>query len=254
MDWIDTHAHIYDERYGEDIRAVIARFGSSGGRFILMPNIDTTTYPLMMRTHRQNKDITKAMLGLHPAYVSEDYEVQLADLEMYLMQEDFVAVGETGLDNILSTDFKKQQEKAFRRQIEWARLQQLPIVIHARNSLEACIDIVSEYSDIRGVFHCFTGTAQQARRIIDLGFYLGIGGVITYKSGQNILMDLADIPLAYMIMETDAPYMSPVPYRGKTNEPAYLIHSAEKLAAVKRISLEEVALQTTQNACRLFNI
>lgn len=254
MDWIDTHAHIYDESYGEDIAAVVARFRSSGGRFILMPNIDVATYPLLMQIYRGYKDMTKAMLGLHPAYVSEDYEAQLADLEMYLMQEDFVAIGEIGLDNILSTGFKKQQEKAFRRQIQWAQRRGLPIVIHARNSLDACIDIVSEYPDIRGVFHCFTGTAEQARRIIDLGFYLGIGGVITYKSAQNILKDLADIPLAYMIMETDAPYMSPVPYRGKTNEPAYLIHSAEKLAAVKGVSLEAVALQTTQNACRLFNL
>ena len=195
------------------------------------------------------------MMGLHPCSVKDDYQKELDLVEDYLGQRKFVAIGEIGLDFYWDVSFKSQQYDAFQRQIGWALDHNIPIVIHSRNAVEECINVVRENQkgNLRGVFHCFSGTIAQAREIIELGFYLGIGGVFTYKnSGLDKVM--SEIGLDNVVLETDAPYLTPVPMRGKRNESAYISIIAKKLAEVKNIPLDEIASITTQNAEKLFGL
>lgn len=194
-------------------------------------------------------------MGLHPCSVLENYDVELSNAEQFFLKREFVAVGETGLDFYWDLTFKQQQYDAFQRQIDWALNYDIPIVIHSRNSIDECIDMVQKNQDgkLKGVFHCFSGTLQQAQRIIDLGFYLGIGGVVTFKNA-GLDKVLGDLDLNNVILETDAPYLAPVPYRGKRNEPSYLSYVVEKLSLIKGKPGEEIAEITTANAQKLFRI
>jgi TatD DNase family protein len=196
-----------------------------------------------------------AMMGLHPCSVEADYKLFLTEIEKQLFARKFVAVGEIGLDYYWSKEFVEQQKDAFRMQCRWAIELDLPIIIHARESLDDLIQIVKEEKKderLRGIFHCFGGSIEQAQKIIQLGFWMGIGGVLTYKkSGLDEIVK--DIPLEWLVLETDAPYLTPVPHRGKRNESAYLRFVAEKLAEVKGISLEELATITTENTLRIFS-
>ena len=222
---------------------------------ILMPAIDSSTHTVMLELEEERPLTCISMIGLHPCSVKENYLFELKIVRDYLEKRSFKAVGEIGLDFYWDKTFTEQQYDAFNKQIEWALHFDLPIVIHSRNSTDECIEVVSKHQKgkLRGVFHCFSGDIVQAKRVIDLGFYLGIGGVVTFKnSGLDKVME--EISLEHVVLETDAPYLAPVPFRGKRNEPAYLKYVAEKLAGIKNVEIDEVAKITTDNAEKLFGL
>lgn len=222
---------------------------------ILMPAIDSSTHTVMLELEEERPLTCISMIGLHPCSVKENYLFELKIVRDYLEKRSFKAVGEIGLDFYWDKTFTEQQYDAFNQQIEWALHFDLPIVIHSRNSTNECIEVVSKHQKgkLRGVFHCFSGDIVQAKRVIDLGFYLGIGGVVTFKnSGLDKVME--EISLEHVVLETDAPYLAPVPFRGKRNEPAYLKYVAEKLAGIKNVEIDEVAKITTDNAEKLFGL
>lgn len=251
---IDTHAHIYATAFQSDREAMLERARQEGVGAILMPAIDSETHAAMLQLEQQNPDCL-SMMGVHPCSITGDFEKELATAKQYLDQQQFIAVGEIGLDFYWDLTFKEQQYQAFQAQISWALDRDLPIVIHSRNATDECIEVVrkNQQGRLRGVFHCFSGTAEQARQVTDLGFYLGIGGVLTFKNGG---MDQAirDIDLKHIILETDAPYLSPVPFRGKRNEPAYIRHVAQKLADLKECGVAVIEEITTANAIELFRL
>jgi TatD DNase family protein len=252
---IDTHAHIYANEFDTDIAAVIKRSTDAGVAKIIMPAIDTTCHEKMLQVEKEFSDACVSMMGLHPCYVKENYKEELAVAEKYLAKRKFLAVGEIGLDFYWDITFKEQQYIAFNQQIEWALQYNIPIAIHSRNATDECIAVVKEHQKgkLKGVFHCFSGNAQQAQQLVDLGFYLGIGGVLTFKnSGLDKALEAID--LSHIVLETDAPYLAPVPYRGKRNEMCYLTYIAQKLADIKETSVEEVAIATTANAEKLFGV
>jgi TatD DNase family protein len=252
---IDTHAHLYAKEFDFDRDAMIARAISQGIEKFYLPNVDLESIPRMLELEAKYPDRCFAMMGLHPCSVEADYKLVLTEIEKQLFARKFVAVGEIGLDYYWSKEFVEQQKDAFRMQCRWAIELDLPIIIHARESLDDLIQIVKEEKKderLRGIFHCFGGSIEQAQKIIQLGFWMGIGGVLTYKkSGLDEIVK--DIPLEWLVLETDAPYLTPVPHRGKRNESAYLRFVAEKLAEVKGISLEELATITTENTLRIFS-
>lgn len=251
---IDTHAHLYLDQFSKDIGEVLERAESAGVSKILLPNIDQATEGEMLALASDYPGQCYPMMGLHPCSVKEDYKHVLDHVENALFGEGkWVGVGETGIDLYWDSTFREEQEISFRRHIEWARDLGLPIVIHSRESLDLNIGIIEEMQDGRltGVFHCFNGTADQAARIRDAGMMMGLGGVITFKnSGMHKVLSRLD--LSSVVLETDAPYLSPVPFRGKRNESSYVKHTAEFLAASLDMELAEIAGITTGNALRLF--
>ena len=251
----DTHSHVYADRFSADTPAMLAAAKAAGVRKILMPAIDSETHTGMLALEEAHPDYCLSMMGLHPCSVTADYQQELTIVEEWFVRRRFIAVGETGLDFYWDLTYSEQQYIAFRRQIELALEHDIPVVIHSRNSTDECIAVIKEYQkgELKGVFHCFSGNAAQAQQIVDLGFYLGIGGVATFKNG-GLDQALARISLDHMVLETDAPYLAPVPYRGKRNEPAYIRYVADKLAEWKEIATEEVARITTKNAEKLFGL
>lgn len=255
MTWIDTHAHLYSPEFDADRSEMVTRAIRQGVNRLLMPNIDEDSIPGMLSLEAEFPEECLPMMGLHPCYVKENVEVQLAIVQDWLSKRKFRAVGEIGLDFYWDKTLVDQQYIAFRRQIQLAMEYQIPVAIHSREATRACIDVVKELHNgsLSGVFHCFSGTKEEAQEIIDMGFYLGIGGVVTFKkAGLDVLM--ADIDLQHVVLETDAPYLAPVPYRGKRNESAYIPLIAQKLADVKNLKIEEVAAITTGNARKLFKM
>lgn len=253
--YIDTHAHIYSSDFKCETAAMLQRAKNVTVNYVLMPAIDSTTHKMMLELEKASAINCLSMMGLHPCSVNETLEKELAIAENYLKQRKFVAIGETGLDFYWDLTHKNAQYKSFEKQIEWALRYDLPIVIHSRQSTDECIAVIKKYTPkgLRGVFHCFGGTVEQAKAIITEGFYLGIGGVLTFKkSGLDTV--LQQLPLNNVVLETDAPYLAPVPYRGKRNEPAYIPLIAQKLADIKEISVDEIAKITTHNAQNLFRI
>ena len=253
MNIIDTHTHLYLEEFKNDITDVIKRAKEIGVQKFYLPNIDSTSINDMLLLEKQFPDACIPMMGLHPCSVNEQYKSELKLVEDWLAKRSFAAVGEIGLDYYWDQTFIKEQKEAYSLQIEWALQYNLPIVIHSRNSLQDCIDIVKKHQNgkLKGIFHCFGGTIDEAKQIIDLGFLMGIGGVVTYKNA-GLAELLKHISILYLVLETDAPYLTPVPFRGKKNEPAYLIHVIEKIAEAKGISVDEVITATTANAQKLF--
>ena len=253
MQITDTHSHIYLSDFAEDRAEMLKRAGKEGVEKVLMPAIDSTTHNEMIRIENLNPGQCFAMMGLHPCSVKKNFRDELNIVKKYLSEKKFIAVGEIGLDFYWDKTFATEQYEAFRLQINWALEQDLPIVIHSRNSIDQCIEVVRELQNgkLKGVFHCFSGTVEQANEITRLGFYLGIGGVVTYKnSGLDKVMEQIDMDP--VVLETDAPYLSPVPFRGKRNEVSYIKQVAQKLADIKKITVEEVAAITTANAQALF--
>lgn len=252
MKWIDTHCHLYSEEFNNDIDQLITRAKSVGVERFYLPAIDSSTLSAMLELETKYKECI-AMIGLHPCYVTATYEQELAIVKEWLEKRRFVAIGEIGLDYYWSTEFAAQQAIAFNRQMQWALDYNVPIVIHTRNAMQPTIDAVKPFAEkgLRGIFHCFSGNANEAEQIINMGFYLGIGGILTYKK-SDLPEAIQNIPLEKMVLETDAPYLPPVPYRGKRNESSYIPIVAEKLAAIKNVSLEEVAAITTANAEKIF--
>lgn len=252
---IDTHSHIYSERFSADTPAMMAAAKSAGVGLILMPAIDSETHGKMLQMELDYPGQCLSMMGLHPCSVTESYQKEMDIVEEWFTKRKFTGVGETGLDFYWDLTYREQQHVVFRRQTELALEHDIPLVIHSRNSTDECIAVVREYQKgkLKGVFHCFSGTAEQAKQVTDLGFYLGIGGVLTFKNG-GLDTALAAISLDSIVLETDAPYLAPVPYRGKRNEPAYIRFVADKLAELKNITTEEIAVATTRNAQKLFGL
>lgn len=249
---VDTHTHLYDERLMAD-EGSISRAITVGVQRMYMPNCNSETVKNMLLLADMWPHNCLPMMGLHPCYVKEDYRAELDIVAQWMAQRKFAAIGEIGLDYYWDLTWKTQQHEAFREQIDLAVKYNLPIVIHSRESTQDCIDVVKEKhaGTLNGVFHCFSGTLEEARQVADLGFYLGIGGVVTYK--KSTLPDVVkEMPLEHIVLETDAPYLSPVPHRGKRNESSYVPLIAAMIAEVKSISIEEVAAVTTANANKLF--
>jgi TatD DNase family protein len=255
MKFIDTHSHIYLEDFALDLPDAMERADKAGIIKILLPAIDSAAHGDMLKTDMRFPENCLSMIGVHPCSVKENYRRELEIAEEYLVKRKFIAIGETGLDFYWDISFKDQQYDAFQAQIDWALKYDVPVVIHSRNSIDECIDMIkkNQQGKLKGVFHCFSGSIVQAQQIIDLGFYLGIGGVITFKNaGLDKVMK--DVSLEHVILETDAPYLAPIPFRGKRNEPAYINYIANKLAEVKEVSVEEIAGITTLNAKKLFSL
>ncbi len=252
----DTHTHIYAGQFDEDQDEMIARAIEAGVTRMFMPNIDSTSIDAMMQLAEKYPDNCFPMMGLHPCSVNADFEKEIALVEEWHSKYKFCAVGEIGADLYWDKTYAKEQEVAFARQIELAKRLQIPIVIHNRDSFNETYDIVSKLKneDLRGIFHCFSGTIEEAERVIALGgFKLGIGGVLTFKN-SNLREVVKDIDIEHLVLETDSPYLTPMPYRGKRNESAYITYIAEKLAEVKGISIEEVAEITTHNSKEVYGI
>jgi len=250
---VDTHCHLYLDEFKNDINEVIKRAEDEGVHKFYLPAIDSSEIENMMLLETKFPGKCMAMMGLHPCYVKENYQEELELVKTWLAKRKFAAVGEIGLDFYWDKTFVTQQYEAFRLQIELSLQYNLPIVIHTRDAMQECIDVVKEYraSGIKGIFHCFGGTVENANEIIDAGFYLGIGGVLTYKkSGLAEVLDKID--LKHVVLETDSPYLTPVPFRGKRNESSYLKFVIEKLAEIKKVYVEEVAAVTTANDEKIF--
>ncbi len=251
---IDSHAHLYLADFEQDRSVMLGNARLAGVEQILLPAIDSETHAALVAMEEQFSQC-KAMMGVHPCSIKADYQSELSIARDWWNKRDFIAVGEIGLDFYWDKTFVDQQYDAFRLQIEWALEKKVPIVIHSRNACLECVQVVKEYKGrgLIGVFHCFSGSIEEAREIIKLGFYLGIGGVLTYKNA-GLGAVLADVPLEHIMLETDAPYLTPVPNRGKRNESAYLTLVATKLAEVKAVSVEQIAQITTHNARMLFSL
>lgn len=253
MKIIDTHCHLYADEFDSDRETMMARALEAGVNKFYLPAIDSEAIPGMLSLEEKYPGKCFAMMGLHPCYVKENYQQELTIVKDWLDKRKFVAVGEIGLDFYWDKTFTKEQYEAFRIQCELALQYHLPIVIHTRNAMQETINIVKEYAGkgLRGIFHCFGGSLESAKEIIKAGFYLGIGGVLTYKKA-GLGEVLAHVSLEHLVLETDAPYLTPVPFRGKRNEPSYLQYVIEKLAEIKQVSVEEVASVTTANAEKIF--
>ena len=250
---IDTHAHIYLEHFADDVDAVIDRALENGVKKILLPNIDSTTVNQMLDLEERYPGVCYAMMGLHPCSVKDDFEKELLLVADWLDKRSFLAIGEMGTDLYWDKTFWEQQKKAFHMQAELALKHNLPIVIHCRETIDETIGLVKEYEGrgLKGVFHCFTGSADQAKQITDLGFYLGLGGVATFKNG-GLDQVIPHLDTTKIILETDSPYLTPTPYRGKRNEPSYVSFIADKVAEYLQMNKEALVDLTTTNANALF--
>ena len=255
MPLVDTHCHLYSEEFEVDQAAVVQRAIAAGVERFYLPGIDSTSIPAMLELEQKFPGKCFAMMGLHPCYVKENYQQELMIVKDWLAKRKFAAVGEIGLDYYWDKTFAAEQVLAFRSQIEWSIDLGLPIVIHTRSAMQETIDIVKQYvpKGLRGIFHCFSGSYETATEIIEAGFFLGIGGVLTYKNA-GLVQVLSKIDLKHLVLETDAPYLSPVPFRGKRNESSYLKYVVEKLAEINNCSVETVAELTTANAEKIFGL
>jgi TatD DNase family protein len=251
--WIDTHAHIYSEQFDHDRPDMLRRCEERRVKKIFMPNVDHASIDGMLELESRSNGVCIPMMGLHPCSVKKDFERELYVVEDWLSKRKFAAVGEIGTDLYWDKTFWEQQVEAFNVQVKWAKKFGLPVVIHCRESMDETIALVEKLQDgnLTGVFHCFTGSSTQAEKILKLNFFVGIGGVVTFKKG-GLDVVLPDIPMDKIVLETDSPYLAPVPHRGKRNEPSYLELIAEKIAALKNLSIAEVQQQTTKNAIELF--
>lgn len=252
---IDTHSHIYSEDFNDDIDEVLQNAYNNDIRKIVMPNIDSGTIKRLIDLSNSYPHICYPLMGLHPTSVSTDYKQELAAVEYWMDKNKFYGIGEIGIDLYWDTKYVEEQKDAFRYQIKLAKSKDLPIVIHVRDSFKEVFQIVKEEQDgsLKGIFHCFSGDEDAAKKVIDVGFLLGIGGVITFKN-SNLGEVLKKIDLKHMVLESDAPYLAPEPRRGRRNESAFLVYTAQKLAEYKDITLKEVADLTTANARQLFGI
>lgn len=258
MDWIDTHAHLFHTDYEHDRQEVVARCLSNGVNRVVVPNLSSDTLPALQAFARKEKDLCLPCVGLHPCYVAADYEQKLPLLAAALADNSigWVGIGETGLDLFRGhEDTLPMQEASFLRHCEWALSYDLPLVLHAREAVRPLVALLSQSdykSKLKGVFHCFTASREEARAVLDLGFYIGIGGVLTYKSGEALRELTRYLPQDRVLLETDSPYLAPAGAKTRRNEPVFMLHTARLLARCKHLSLEALAECTTENAKRLF--
>ena len=255
MKIIDTHTHLYSDQFKEDIDDVIAKAKENGIKKFIFPAIDSSHYDSMHSLKNRYPHDIFLMSGLHPTDVKENYKDELNFVVNSLKHHNYVAIGEIGIDLYWDKTYLKEQQDAFRFQIKLAIKNDLPIVIHCRESFDEIFEILEEENcdKLRGVFHCFTGNIDQAKKAIGLGFLLGIGGVVTFKNG-GIDKFINQIDLKHIVLETDSPYLAPVPFRGKRNESSYIIYVLEKLSELYELPKEEIASTTTNNAEKMFSL
>jgi TatD DNase family protein len=253
MNFTDTHTHLYSEEFDLDRDFIIQNAIKNGVSKFYVPSIDSTYTQKMYDLEAQYPENIKLMMGLHPCYVKENYKEELAHVEIELSKRPFAAIGEIGIDLFWDKTFLKEQQEAFATQINWAKKLELPINIHCRDAFDEIFEILEQEKskELWGIFHCFTGNESQAWQAIECGMKLGIGGVVTFKNGK-IDQFLHNIPIEHVVLETDSPYLAPVPYRGKRNESAYVKLVAEKLAAIYNKELDEIAEITAKNADSVF--
>ena len=255
MNLVDTHAHLFLEEFNKDLDETVQRARDAGINKVFLPNVDRSTFSRMMEISEKFSGFCFPMIGLHPTSVKENYLDELGYLTTFIGNNTFYAVGETGIDLYWDKTFIREQQDAFIRQIRLAKELSLPLVIHSRDSYDEIFEIMDEHhgDGLSGIFHSFTGNLEQAGKIQEYGFLLGIGGIVTFKN-SGLDRVVADIPMESIVIETDSPYLSPVPRRGKRNEPSHLVYTAEKIAEIYHVKLEDVARITTENASRLFRL
>jgi TatD DNase family protein len=251
----DTHTHLYSSQFKEDQKEMIQRAKDAGVSRFFIPAIDASYTESMLKLEENFPSDVYLMMGLHPTSVKENYLEELAHVKKWIEQRSFYAIGEIGIDLYWDKTFLKQQQEAFRTQIKWAKEKKLPIVIHCRDAFDAIFEILEEEKEdaLRGIFHCFTGTKEQALQAISYNMKLGIGGVVTFKNGK-IDAFLNEIDIKNIVLETDAPYLAPAPYRGKRNESSYITNVVDKLVAIYGLSFKEISEITTQNSKDVFGI
>lgn len=253
MVFIDSHTHLYTEEFNNDRKEIILSAIGQGLSQFYLPAIDSSTTQAMLDTKNMFPDRIFLMAGLHPCSVKENFKEELKHVESFMEQHNFKGIGETGLDFYWDTTYVKEQKESLHRHIEWAIHFKKPLILHTRNSTRETINIVKPYisQGLTGIFHCFSGTAEDAAEVVDMGFFLGIGGVITFKN-SGLDKVISKIDLSHIVLETDSPYLAPVPYRGKRNQSGYIPLIAQKLAEVREVELEEVARITTSNALNIY--
>lgn len=263
---IDTHSHIYAEEFDDDRNEAIARAEAAGVGMILLPAIDNESYDRQETLALSRPDLFRQMMGLHPTSIDADYKaaLELAHKKLVANPSKYIAIGEVGLDFYWDTTFRQQQTEALNQQIQWAEELHKPLVLHLRSGKDgstetdayaAMFSILEHFDGTvnKGILHCFSGTLADARRAVEMGFLLGIGGTLTYK--KSTLPDIvSEIPIENIVLETDDPYLAPIPHRGHRNEPSFITHVADKMAEIKGLSADEVAAITTANARRLFDL
>jgi TatD DNase family protein len=253
--FIDTHSHQYSEELQPDLKMAMARCEANAVKYCLLPNIDKESIAPMLALEAQYPEVCKSMMGLHPCYVKADFESQLALVESWLEKRDFIAIGEIGLDLYWDKTYFEQQKAAFITQLNWAVARKKPVSIHCRNAHDELITLLRTQSELPvGIYHCFSGNIEQAQEALAFGkFKLGIGGVVTFKNaGLDKVVEAID--LKDLVLETDAPYLAPLPFRGKRNESSYVQLVAQKVAEIKQMDIGEVAAITSQNAQAIFNL
>jgi TatD DNase family protein len=251
----DTHTHLYSEQFNDDRKAMMQRAKEAGVSRFFIPAIDSSYTESMFSLEKENPDAVFLMMGLHPTSVQENYLEELSHVKNWIDKRNFYAIGEIGIDLYWDKSFLTQQQEAFKTQIKWAKEKKLPIVIHCRDAFDEIFEILEteKSEDLRGIFHCFTGTLEQAKKAISYNMKLGVGGIATFKNGK-IDAFLNEIDLKHIVLETDSPYLAPVPFRGKRNESSYIINVLEKLVDIYGISFNEIAEITTQNSKDVFGI
>jgi TatD DNase family protein len=250
---VDTHTHVYDHQFSLDRNEAMQRALDAGVGMMLLPNVDASTIAPMLELHGQYPDCTRVMMGLQPEEVKEDYKEVLSMMEKELERGIYIGVGEVGLDFYWDVTFERQQLDALEIQLDWSKQLGLPLSIHCRNAFDKMVKILDKKQDggLRGIMHCYTGTEEEAKVYLELGFYLGLGGVTTYKN-CGVKDYLPNLPLDRIVLETDAPYLAPVPCRGKRNEPSFLVYTAKCIAEILQMPLEDFAAATTSNVKDLF--
>ena len=255
MKFIETHAHIYSKKFSEDVEEVVQRANDSGIAKIFMPNIDLDSIDGMLALEQKFPNVCYSMLGLHPCDVDKDFEKTLSEMEKWWDKHTFHGVGETGIDLYWDKTHLEEQKASLKVHVDWAKEKQLPLILHCRESLDETLDLIGPLCDknLSGIFHCFSGTVEQARQIIEMGFYLGIGGTLTFKNSE-VGAVIKELGLEHLVLETDSPFLSPVPFRGKRNSPEYIPYIAEKMAEFTGTSVSEVSEITNRNALKVFKL
>jgi TatD DNase family protein len=254
MKFIDTHAHIYSKKFDGDRERIVAESLAEGVEKIYMPNINVPSVEDMLELEHLFPEVCVPMMGLHPCDVTQDFEKDLYIIEQWISRRDFAGIGETGIDLYWDKTHLHEQTESLKVHATWAKEKGWPLILHCRESMEETLDIIASIHDDRlfGIFHCFSGTLEQAKKIIDLGFYLGIGGTVTYKN-SGLKEILPHLGVGRLVLETDSPYLAPVPYRGKRNSPSNIPVIAKEVAGILNMELTTVAEVTTENANKIFN-
>lgn len=251
--YIDTHAHIYEEEFREDREEVVQRAKEAGIGYIVLPDIDSGSRPRMLELEQLNPEMMRPLVGLHPTSVRENFREELAKVEKEAGTHRYYGIGECGIDLHWDKTYYKEQIKAFEHQLGMAKDLDFPVIIHARDALKLIFEILRKHPAVRGIFHCFSGSMPEARRAADMGFLLGIGGVVTFKKSTMAEVVEALGP-AQLVLETDAPYLAPVPHRGKRNESSYLPLIAQKVSELTKTDVKKIEEITARNAMNLFNL